>query len=74
MTINPSIPMSGQQIDTATPIQNYNAQQSQQIQDSYNREKLISAQFQNLDAREQSRIRNVSIAAAQVKPFLDRDE
>lgn len=47
------------------------ALESKGIDDQLSRQRLINEQFKSLDEREQSRIRSVSIAAAQVKPFLD---
>jgi len=45
--------------------------QSQDLQDEATRAAIVKSQFDTLDAREQSRIRNVSIAAAQAKALLD---
>lgn len=47
------------------------ALESKGIDDQLSRQRLINEQFKSLDDREQSRIKSVSIAAAQVKPYLD---
>lgn len=62
-----------QQLDRQAKLDARSAQ-SQGLEDQVTRERLVMAQFQNLEAREQARIRNVAIAAAQVKPYLDRGD
>ena len=53
--------------------QTQDAQQKQafDLNTALSTEKLVQEHYNSLDAREKNRIRNVSIAAAQVKPFLD---
>jgi len=83
--LDTNIPLAGKSIDTANPLaslaqgirQNKIDQkniQSAELKDELTRERLVGEHFQNLDQREQSRIRNVAIAAAQVKPFLDKND
>jgi len=60
-----------QTLDTATPALLEQKTQEFDLNQAINTEKLVQQHYNNMDMREQSRLRNVAIAAAQVKPYLD---
>lgn len=71
MASDSRIPMMGQTIDTATPI---NQAHQQQMNDRLTTEQTLKAHYERLDAREKSRLTNTVAGAAQLKTFLDQDD
>jgi hypothetical protein len=60
-------PLASQQQD----IQQEQQQKTFDLNTALATEKLVQEHYNTMDARDKSRLRSVSIAAAQVKPFLD---
>lgn len=71
MVIDANIPLQGQQIDTASGIYNM---QTQQNQNQIAAQQVLGQYYQNLDAREKSRLTSTIAGAAQLKTFLDNGD
>lgn len=68
---DPSIALSTGTLDTATPVY---AADATQRNNAAAAEDLIRKHYENLDTREQSRLKSTIVGAAQLKPFLDKDD
>lgn len=66
-----TIPMMGAQLDTASPI--YKAD-DQQMKNAMATQQTLKMHYDNLDAREKSRLQSVIAGAVQLKPFLDNQD
>jgi hypothetical protein len=71
MVVNANIPLAGQQIDTASGIYQM---QDQQNQNAMAAQQVLGQYYQNLDAREQSRLTSTIAGAAQLKSFIDNND
>lgn len=69
--VDTRLAMQGQQLDTATPIY---AAQDQQNQNAMSTEQTLKAHYENMDAREKSRLTSTVTGAAQLKAFLDKGD
>lgn len=69
--IDANIPLQGQQIDTASGIYDM---QNQQNQNAIATQQVLGQYYQNLEAREQSRLQSTIAGAAQLKQFLDNND
>lgn len=69
--VDSRLPLEMNNMDTATPVRQANRDQ---WQNSMNHEQVLSQYYQNMDAREKSRLSSVISGAVQLKPYLDNDD
>lgn len=78
MAIDTSIPMQGIAIDTATPIrqgqQMQMQEQEQQNRNAMAAQKVLGQHYQNMNAREKSRLTSTIAGAAQLNTFLQNND
>ena len=68
---NPNIPMAVDKLDTAAPVNNA---ATQQTNNALATEQILKQHYDNLDAREKSRLTSTVAGAAQLKSYLDNDD
>lgn len=69
--VDTNLSMQTQQPDTGNVVRQANQDQLANAQAA---EQTLKAHLQNLDAREQSRLRSTIVGAAQLKTYLDKDD
>ena len=85
MTVDTNIPLSARTVDVAGPLRNFSndlrrnellqikQQEHQQLQELRDMQ-IINERYKNLDAREQSRLDNVTLMAQELQPLLEAGE
>ena len=68
---NPNIPLSVQGFDTATPI---NQATDQSFRNEMSTQQILRQHYDNLDAREKSRLSSTIAGAVQLKSFIDNND
>lgn len=76
--VDTRLALEGRPLDTATGIQmanqQANANQTQENQNAIAAQQVLQKHYQNLDAREKSRLSSTIVGAVQLKSFLDNND
>lgn len=71
MAINPLIALSGEKLDTATPIMNYQKMKSEKANQELVALQTANAKIEGMSAREKARIESVVNGAAELDAYLE---